>query len=602
MMITFFEKPLWCIKKGSAMTDDCQVDIYGNDFYLINLLPFSNKLIFFYSCLILTYFNLKFYAFYALMKGSVSDQFWNSDRRIRLFALTVINILHFLLNFLVKDQVLPIDGPALVKTIAIITIIDWLYFTFKQLIKYLVNFYELMIFFMIDWLLVSAFLEVIFIAFPKYYDHQEYFSFNFSSFEKSLFSVAVFFTRNNSPEIILKNFVQNRFMAPIFISVIFINNMIIMALLIGLSYYKMKITMVNEISSVNSNPRKKIAFNLLQEHPDVSSHFIRRVFAILAQNKDPKYIEIDDIFREEETTYFIKTRASEHIFGILKKLKSYEFIYSTIDVIIVLFAMYVIHTKAFDRYHYFLFSILLCMITVLDFLHHCFFHDIWNFNKTWKTVIDIIITVTIIVLAFSIIVNKGKSIYLIKIWALMCVLKSFRFFVLYFKFDRMNMKSNVLFPVFRYIYNISSQLCLLLIIFSSIGYNVYGGNINSHTIGIYNQALGVEFDTGFINLNTFINSFIFFSVVIFNQDWHVLVNLSVVSSPQHRTFLKLTFVFFKIYVNYVLLNSLIAFIMEIMQSYRKRKIVDTDASHMKADDLKGLLENSFTKNLDRPIQ
>ena len=582
------------------MSDDCQEDIYGNRFYLINLLPFSNTKVFMYSSMILIYFNIKHYILYFAMKGVESKNFLECDRKIKVVALTVLNLLHFLFYFFVKDNILSIDGPSLVKTFSILIIVDWLYFTLKKIIRYLVNFYEVFLFFILNWILVAAILEVVFVAFPKYYDHPQFYSFNYTSYFKSLFSVFVFFTTNNSPETLMKDFSQNKVVMPIMVTVVFVNNLLIIALVIGLAYYKMKLSMAEEIRKMTQNPLKLAVFRQLEDHPDISKIFIKKVIIMHLENKNPQLIEVDKLMEEEEEAQYVQTRASEHIFSILKGLKSYELLYAFIDLFLVCFALFVIHTKSFEKYHYFLFSVLLSSVVLLDFLHHAFFHDIWNFDKTWKTVTDTILSIAIIVLAFSIIADRGHSLVLIKFWSFFCVCKSFRFFMLYFRFDRTNIKSHVMYPFFRFIYDIITQQTLIFIVFASIGFNVFGGKISSHSIENYNTFLNTDFDTTAMNLNTFVNSLIFFFVVTINNDWPVLANMAVVGDPNKGRFMKFLFIGFKIYMNYILLNSLIAFIIEILYKYKSRK--GTDLIETQKDELVGIIDDSLHRELDQPVQ
>lgn len=603
-ILTFFEKPHWCILKGSAMTDDCQEDVHGRKYFLFNLIAFSNKKVFLYSSMILIYFNVKYVILYSSLQQIENKNLFESDRKVRLVFLTCFNVLHFLFYFLNKDGIIYMDGPSLIKTFAIIFIIDWLYFTLKKIVNYILNFYEVFLFFILNWFFIAAVLEVLFVSLPDYYDHHRFYSFNFASYAKSLFSVFVFFTNNNSPEIIMKDFSNHKYITPIFISIIFINNLLLIALLIGLSYYKMKLAMAKEISNVSKDPVLFSVFKQLIPHPDVSKPFIKKVIIMQKQNKTPQIIEIDKILEEEEEEGFVKTRASEHIFSVLKSLKSYEIIYAFIDACLVLFALYVISTKAFDRYHYFLFSVLLSAIIVLDFLHHAFFYNIWDFDKTWKTIVDSSLSVVISIFAFTIIANKGESVVLVKFWAFFCICKSFRIFMIYFRFDRSNIRTTIIYPFMRYIYDVVTQQILLFFIFSSLGFNVFGGNINSKTVEIYNQEMGTEYEFTGINLNTFLNSLVFFFVVTINNDWPVIANLSVIAHSDNRRLMKFMFVIFKLYVNYILLNSLIAFIIEILYNYtnvKEKKEKEDKKEKKEEDDVMNLMEESMFKNVDQPM-
>lgn len=140
-----------------------------------------------------------------------------------------------------KDKILVIDLFSIVKTFYLFLIIDLLYHNLKKLLAYLFSFYEVFLFFFLNWLFVAALIEVLFVAFPTYYDNEVHYTFNFNNYFKSLFSVFVFFTGNNSPEMFIKRYPENSKMTMSFMTIIWINNLLVIGFLIGLSYYKMKL-------------------------------------------------------------------------------------------------------------------------------------------------------------------------------------------------------------------------------------------------------------------------------------------------------------------------------------------------------------------------
>ena len=100
---------------------------------------------------------------------------------------------------------------------------------------------------------------------------------------------------------------------------------------------------------------------------------------------------------------------------------------------------------------------------------------------------------------------------------------------------------------------------------------MFGGNINSFSQDIYNEKLNKDFDFENLNFNSFVNSFVFFFVVSLNNDWPILANLCVINNDEsERRFMKLIFTLFKLIVNYILLNSIIAFTIEIFYNYEKK--------------------------------
>lgn len=66
------------------------------------------------------------------------------------------------------------------------------------------------------------------------------------------------------------------------------------------------------------------------------------------------------------------------------------------------------------------------------------------------------------------------------------------------------------------------------------------------------------------NFNTFMNAIVFLFTVTLNNDWPVLANICVINTGSgHRRMMKFFFVLFKFFINYIFLNSLISFMIEI---------------------------------------
>ena len=129
----------------------------------------------------------------------------------------------------------------------------------------------------------------------------------------------------------------------------------------------------------------------------------------------------------------------------------------------------------------------------------------------------------------------------------------------------------MLYPLFRYAYDVFAQVVVLFIVFASIGVNLFGGNINSYAMDLYNDALGTDAEYEVFNFNTFTNSAITLFIVMLNNNWPALANLSVITNNQYKRQMKFMFVFFKFTVNYIFVNSLIAFMIQIFNDFDKRQ-------------------------------
>lgn len=121
----------------------------------------------------------------------------------------------------------------------------------------------------------------------------------------------------------------------------------------------------------------------------------------------------------------------------------------------------------------------------------------------------------------------------------------------------------------RFVYDLSLQILVVFLIFGSVGLNFFGGSINSFSLDVYNEDMNTDLNYEYLNFNTFANSLIFLFVIITNNDWPVLANICIADSGRagNRRLLRFVFIFFKFFVNYVLLNSIVAFMMEILYEF-----------------------------------
>ena len=344
---------------------------------------------------------------------------------------------------------------------------------------------------------------------------------------------------------------------------------------------------------MKKDPARIFIFDKLSEYPNSKSIFIKKILKFYLENKNFSYIDINKAITEQLKYERKVTKASEKIFENLRMSFDYELIFSLLNLLIVIFAMALINLKDFTKYQYFLIVIILCCISLFDAFNHLFFFDLNDWDSLWKTVVDTLLNVLIIALSTALSIQQNPSHALVKIWAFACLLKLYRFFLLYFKFDRQKLKAHVLYPFFRQLYDIAFQVFILFIVFASLGVNVFGGNINSYSLDVYNESMGTDYEYEILNFNTILNSGLTFFIIMLNNNWPIIANLSVIVNSQNKRLMKFMFIFFKFLVNYVFINSLIAFIIQIFNEYENRqrlnmikRLSDLKGDQNKAADIK----------------
>jgi hypothetical protein len=433
------------------------------------------------------------------------------------------------------------------------------------------NFYEVFLFFFLDWIIVAGILEVLFVAYPNTYDSKEFYSFNFKNYFKSLFSVFVFFTGNNSPEIIMKNYPDNASITTLFITLVWCNNLILVGLLIGLSYYKMKRLMHMEIEQVYRSSEKAFIFEHLIDRPNASQDFIKAVFHLYLRDKSIPEDDLNKRINAQNRDVPDITRASEDIFWSLRQSFEYEMVFSIVNLVIVVLALQVIHIRDFSKYHYFIIVIGLCCLSLFDCFNNLFFFDLSLYDRLWKTIVDTALNVLIIAISLTVILSDYQTAPMVKVWAFLCLAKQFRLFLLLFKFNRQRIRSHIIYPYGRYLYDVTGLIVVLFIIFGTLMLNLFGGNVHSFTMNLYNNELKTDYQYEYLNFNSILNSFTSLFVVVLNNNWPTLANLAVIADSSKKQLMKFTFIFFKFLVSYIFINSLIAFTIQIFSEFEDRQ-------------------------------
>lgn len=142
--------------------------------------------------------------------------------------------------------------------------------------RYLVKLTPVFILFVLDWFLIAALMEILFVGFRNYYDNEQYFTFKFENYLETLFTVFVFFTGNNSPDIYLKEFPQNAVLTFTIIFIIWLNNLVLLATIIGLSQHQIEEEQKNNMETILKHDFKKKVLIQLQTLPNASYSFIKR--------------------------------------------------------------------------------------------------------------------------------------------------------------------------------------------------------------------------------------------------------------------------------------------------------------------------------------
>ncbi len=260
-------------------------------------------------------------------------------------------------------------------------------------------------------------------------------------------------TGNNSPNLIIKYYPENSGVAIFFLCIIYVNNIFLIGLTIGLCYFKIKLVHSSEIDRVYKESITKEVYLKLKDYPDAPDIFIKRYIRMRMIGTISPFLEYNRYISKKRERNKVFTTASGYIFELMSQMKSYELYYSIIDIVIVIFSLFVIYEKEFQKYQYFVFTIFLCSISCLDQIHHFFFKDFFQNTVYWKSYLDLVLNVLIIITSLILFVSP-QQIIVIKFWGLFCISKIYRFFILYFKFEKHSLIEQIVIPISGYIFEV----------------------------------------------------------------------------------------------------------------------------------------------------
>lgn len=73
-------------------------------------------------------------------------------------------------------------------------------------------------------------------------------------------------------------------------------------------------------------------------------------------------------------------------------------------------------------------------------------------------------------------------------------------------------------------------------------------------------------------------------IIVFNDQWTIITNMAVITNLENRYSMRFFIIFFKMLMNYLLLNSLISFVIEVFLEYKSRVVEERLKRERKKND------------------
>jgi hypothetical protein len=231
--------------------------------------------------------------------------------------------------FLERDGVMTYNICNLFRSLFLLIVIDFSFEVLIKIVSNIISHMDVFLFFVGIIAIQGGIANVIFHSFDDYYDSFYFYTYKFSHFFACFYSMFIYMTRDNSPFVFMKYYPDNYLVNITFMVAIWFLNLILVGLLAGIAYYKLKREMAKELLKVYSDQNKTKTYEKLKNSPKVSKTMLKKVLSMHIENKIVPYLLINTYIQEKKAMKPPETRASQYIFGILKKMAVYELIFSS---------------------------------------------------------------------------------------------------------------------------------------------------------------------------------------------------------------------------------------------------------------------------------
>jgi hypothetical protein len=108
------------------------------------------------------------------------------------------------------------------------------------------------------------------------------------------------------------------------------------------------------------------------------------------------------------------------------------------------------------------------------------------------------------------------------------------------------------------------MLAIILLIFATIGINLFGGRVSNKTPNLFKIKTGTDLPDNyiFINFNDLPSSILALYVNVINNNWIYFTNMFILSEDDDRTHLRWYFVIFQLITNLFIMTILVGFIID----------------------------------------
>ena len=445
---------------------------------------------------------------------------------------------------------------------------------------------EILIIFIVFLIMFSCLGRILFYNYNEMYDEQSnYAAYNFESFSQSFYTIMVSVSTTNFPMSMVKAYEQNRGSAIFFVVNQFLITFVLLNLIMATFYFYYQNFYMESVRNLENE--KELCNKIIDEMKlgIIPQKKLSRIVHMYLENRHNFHrfdeIEADNI--DVAGLYkFTNAQSENSKLMRLRKTKIYKYIVGFVDIVVVVLTMEVINglsTKSAENFpaNIIWLQVVLTFASLIDQGFNLMSVGLEGVLKDMIQTIDIIDSVLIFTLGLvmnsitdkRVFIEMHGSTEMAKFYCILTIFKILRVISFLRVIKEVKIILDVLVKSTLFLLDLIGMLFILMLIFSSIGINLFGGVVNSKNIEKFEKMRGEELDDGlqYMNFNDYMNSFMTLYAVIL-AGWQDFLRQFCFLMPDTGNFIhNYYFVFFFITANLFLLNVLNGFLIDNIVAY-----------------------------------
>lgn len=285
LVLCIFAKPAWCAALGSTIDPSCQEGSDGTQYYR-SIIPLINtNSIGIMATLLMLVITADFYYLWFITKESRTEKLTDDNKNLAN-GMLFVTLCYFLFDIMETNFAISFRCTDLARAVFILLSMRPLRVNTLRLFKILSASREIILLFFINWTFFASVARIIFQQFPDYYDNEIYYTYKFTSFEDTFFSLYVLMTTGNFPDALVKKVGDHRWVFLFYLIYTFLTIFIMVNMMTGVLYFNYTNIVTQTIKDHKDDEEFKLIMKLCLKDGVITTERVKEILKLYAENPE----------------------------------------------------------------------------------------------------------------------------------------------------------------------------------------------------------------------------------------------------------------------------------------------------------------------------